>query len=75
LTVSLLFASFHQAFFALSQPSIMADSKDADTAQAENYEKGASAEQGRRRSVADANRGKNLDAKYDDTTHCFNSID
>jgi hypothetical protein len=43
----------------------MADSKDANTAQAENYEKGASAEQGRRRSVADANRGKNLDAKYD----------
>ncbi|KPI39774.1 Polyol transporter 5 [Cyphellophora attinorum] len=41
----------------------MADSKDANSAQAENYEKGASAEQGRRRSVADANRGKNLDAK------------
>lgn len=46
----------------------MADSKDINTTSethADIYEKGPSQEQGRRRStVADANRGKNLDAKY-----------
>lgn len=42
----------------------MAD-KDINAASTENYEKGTSVEQGRRRSVADANRDKNLEAKYD----------
>lgn len=57
-----------QASFKPLCTYIMADSKDISTGHAagtaDYYEKGANAEQGRRRSsVADLNRNKNLDAK------------